>query len=80
MPVHCAEQAETVREYCGRSRGGFKPKREVLLKFVVGEQKIGTLLMNAHAATCCPALARELKLPVCISVVRNAGCGGRIEV
>ena len=35
MPVHCAEQAETVREYCGRSRGGFKPKREVLLKFVV---------------------------------------------
>ena len=40
---------------------------------VGGEQNIGALIMNAHAATCCPALARQLRLPVCISGVRSAG-------
>ena len=35
MPAHCAEQTETVREHCGRSRGGFKTKRQVLSKLVV---------------------------------------------
>ena len=29
-PVHCADKEEAVREHCGRSCGGFKPKREVL--------------------------------------------------
>ena len=29
-PVHCADKEEAVREHCGRSCGGFKPKRQVL--------------------------------------------------
>ena len=34
-PAHRAEKEETVREHCGSSRGGFKPKREVLSKIFV---------------------------------------------
>ena len=32
-PVHCADKEEAVREHCGRSCGGFKPKRAVLSNF-----------------------------------------------
>ena len=47
---------------------------------VGGEQNIGALFMCAHAASCCSELARQLRLPVCISGVRSAGCGGRMWV
>ena len=47
---------------------------------VDGEQNIGALFMFAHAASCCSELARQLRLSVCISGVRSAGCGGRLWV